>query len=327
MEYSRVEELSTRLKLDPVILEKVLRITEVLGAMASREDLSSLVFKGGSALNYVYLKDGMRRLSIDLDFNAIGWKEEVFDYRDSTVKPALTVLGRTMDYEVKGSHSYDRSSYRFYYTNSMGVKDYIKIEISYIDRIPVLQPLLLEFSFPFSEEEVKVQVLALEDLLAEKLRALYTRSRGQDLFDAYYASKLEFRKELVRKALIYKLTRAKVAYKPRLYFKKISNFSAGKYETDLRGFVLPGFTVPFDDALRRFLDHYDFLKDLDGRDKLFIELFRDLFGETISKRSKAEIKATPELYEAPLHYLFGEDTKLTELCGKATLDDIRIFQR
>lgn len=60
MEYSRVEELSTRLKLDPVILEKVLKIKDVLGAMASKEYLSSLVFKGGSALNYVYLKDGMR---------------------------------------------------------------------------------------------------------------------------------------------------------------------------------------------------------------------------------------------------------------------------
>jgi len=325
LEYrERIDELSPRLKLDPLVIERVLRITDVLGLIAENDGLSMLAFKGGSALHYVYM-GGMPRLSVDLDFNALGGKEEVFKVRDTLIKPEIVSMGKSHDYEVKDTHRYEGSVYRLYYTNSIGTKDYLKIEISFIDRIPVLPIEEGEFAFPFSKEKVRINVLALDELLAEKLRALYTRTKGRDLLDAYYAADLEIDKDRLRKLLIYKLTKARVAFNPSLYFQRVSAYDRRNYETNLRGLVAPDSMVPFEEARERFLDFYSFLGDLDERDRLFIELFRDLFGENISKKTKAEISSTPELVERPLAYLFGK-TEITDMASDASLEDIRVFK-
>ncbi len=326
MEYSeRIEELSTKVKLDPLVIEKVLRITDVLRLIAEKDELSSLVFKGGSALHYVYIK-GMRRLSVDLDFNAIGGKEEVFRVRDTVLKPAIISLGKDQNYEVRDDHRYETSAYHFYYTNSVGTKDYTKVEISFVDRIPVLPTETGSFTFPFSDEKVRINVLALEELLAEKLRALYTRMKGRDLFDAYYAADLKIDEEKLRKLLIYKLTRAKVAFNPKIYFQRVSDYSMKRYETDVRGLVAPDYAVTFENAKKRFMDFYGFLGNVDERDGLFIELFRDMFGEIIAKKSKAKISSTRELFEKPIAYLFDE-IEITDMARNARLEDIRVFEK
>lgn len=326
MEYSeRLDGLSTKLKLDPLVIEKVLRITDVLGLIAENDNLSRLVFKGGSALHYVYM-EGMRRLSVDLDFNAIGGREEVFKTRDTVLKPEIIRLGKDHDYNVRDNHRYETSAYHFYYTNSVGRKDYIKIEISFVDRMPLLRTETGNFAFPFYDKKVRIEVLALEELLAEKLRALYTRMKGRDLLDAYYAADLKMDGERLRKLLIYKLTRARVAFNPGLYFQRVSDYARRRYETDVRGLVAPDYVVPFDSAKERFLDFYRFLGDVDEKDGLFIELFRDMFGETISKKSKERISSTPELVEKPIAYLFDE-IEITDMAKNACLEDIKVFEK
>ena len=55
----------------PDMLEKALRLLDLLQAIARNEVLSNrLVLKGGSALNLFYLD--MDRLSVDIDLNYVG---------------------------------------------------------------------------------------------------------------------------------------------------------------------------------------------------------------------------------------------------------------
>ena len=120
------------------LLEKVYHLTRVLNEIQESEVMrDNLTLKGGTALNFLYLD--ISRLSIDIDFNFTGKvaKEDMIEIRPA-IKKTIITFGENLGYDVeeRGS-SYILSRHRLRYTTIRGTKDHIKIEINYLDRLPI----------------------------------------------------------------------------------------------------------------------------------------------------------------------------------------------
>jgi len=65
----------------------------------------------------------------------------------------------------------------------------IKIEANVTERIPYLSPVTLSFSCPFQGEARSTKLVSydINEMLGTKLRALFQRIQGRDLFDLYLA--------------------------------------------------------------------------------------------------------------------------------------------
>jgi predicted nucleotidyltransferase component of viral defense system len=71
--------------------------------------------------------------------------------------------------------------YNLKYTNNAGNIDRIKVEINFMERIPVFEVTEKKIRI-FDIPEFKVRTYSLEELFATKLRALLTRSAPRDMF-------------------------------------------------------------------------------------------------------------------------------------------------
>ena len=140
----------------------------------------SLIFRGGTALNKLYIKPPAR-YSEDLDFvqrqpEPIG--ETIDLIRDllrdwlGEPKRKISELGAKMIYK---------------YESIDGLPARLKIEINTIEHFQVL-PIKQE-PFMVNSEWFKghceIATYSLEELIATKLKALYQRRKGRDLFDLW----------------------------------------------------------------------------------------------------------------------------------------------
>ena len=141
---------------------------------------NSLVFRGGTALNKLFIKPSSR-YSEDIDF--VQKKSEpigtTFDAIRELLKPWLGEPKRKIT---------ERSAKLVYrYEAIGGLSAKLKIEINTTEHLQVL-PLRSEY-FSIDSEwftgECKIATYALEELIATKLRALYQRRKGRDLFDLW----------------------------------------------------------------------------------------------------------------------------------------------
>ncbi|MFR5827601.1 MAG: nucleotidyl transferase AbiEii/AbiGii toxin family protein [Adlercreutzia equolifaciens] len=163
-------------------VEQDLLLTQAICEISSDELLrKELVLRGGTAFHKLYLAKPAR-YSEDLDFvrtsaGGIG-----------DIMKRLTAMGKDLGFEVKTQMAaHPKVFWRF--VSASGVKRKIKLEINTFERSPMLSlttlPLLVENSW-FSRQ-ADVPVFQVEELCATKVRALYQRSKGRDLFDLWLA--------------------------------------------------------------------------------------------------------------------------------------------
>lgn len=142
---------------------------------------SELVFRGGTAFHKLFLPKPYR-YSEDLDFvrRTAGGIGEVMKH--------LSAIGRNLGYKVNTEMGkYPKVLWR--YTAHSAVKGRIKIEINTYERTPVLplttRTLVVESAWHTGQQDVTT--FQPEEQVATKLRALYQRSKGRDLFDIWLA--------------------------------------------------------------------------------------------------------------------------------------------
>lgn len=141
-----------------------------------------IVFKGGTALNKVYLKQN-QRFSEDLDFDYD--TDSMEDVRRYCKELASKIHG----YEINEFRRV-KDTVQFYcvFDTPLGTKDHVRVDIAakrIVTSEPVeTRPIASEFT---QQSATGIQVYALEDLVARKLHALRTRTEGKDVFDAYHA--------------------------------------------------------------------------------------------------------------------------------------------
>jgi len=142
---------------------------------------NELVFRGGTALNKLFIKPAAR-YSEDIDFvqkrpQPIG---KTIDILRELLKPWLG------NPEWKITQRSAKLVYKYEAINKIPAK--LKIEINTTEHLQVL-PLRVEpFSF-YSEwfhGDANILTYEIDELIATKLRAVYQRRKGRDLFDLWY---------------------------------------------------------------------------------------------------------------------------------------------
>lgn len=193
---------------DPV--EKVYRLLELLGTITSAPDIEGkLALKGGTALQFIYLD--FKRLSIDIDFNYIGSLDrDVMQEERSNISDMLSNIFKEFGYNLESNiRSYAEEQYVLAYTNSVGNKDRIKVDINYLERLPAVPVVQRETKHPFDILKIKpIPTFQFEEIIAQKTRALITRATPRDLYDVHLISQepVPFDKELYRKLTLFYLS-------------------------------------------------------------------------------------------------------------------------
>lgn len=143
----------------------------------------SLVFRGGTALNKLFLKPPAR-YSEDIDFvqkniQPIG---QTIDAIRGVLKPWLG------DPKWKITERSAKLIYKYEAINGFNAK--LKIEINTTEHFQFLPSRLEEFSVLSDWWSGKANIITYEidELMATKLRALYQRRKGRDLFDLWFVS-------------------------------------------------------------------------------------------------------------------------------------------
>lgn len=174
-----LEDLVDRLGRDAALIERDFALmTTAAGLVADYG--GALCFKGGFVLRHVH---GYERFSKDIDATRINPPKNKLDAVEvaaaitraglrnlMTLRPGIprTDSGRSLDFD------------RVSYAGPLG-SGFISVEVSYREDV-VLEPDLVEVGEPYYEP-FRLPVMQLDEIVAEKLRALAQRDRPTDLSD------------------------------------------------------------------------------------------------------------------------------------------------
>ena len=156
-------------------LEKDYILTLILRHLYAEEAWrETLVLKGGTALHKLYLG---RRLSLDLDFTA----QELISLE--AIRPALEIP--EIQGQIKDAHEYHDALTidRLGFIGPLQYPNSIKVDISFRERVQ-LPPRQTALTNPYSPS-FTVTCMALEELLAEKIRAALMRRAPRDYLDLW----------------------------------------------------------------------------------------------------------------------------------------------
>lgn len=146
----------------------------------------SLIFRGGTALHKLFF-DRAGRFSEDLDF--VQAKSEPIGQTITAIRNCLDHwLGRPSWKQNQGRFTLN---YRFTTELEPFINRKVKIEINTREHFSI-QPHIkkaFEVDSPWFNGKSIVLTYSIEELLATKLRALYQRKKGRDLYDFWYAAR------------------------------------------------------------------------------------------------------------------------------------------
>lgn len=165
-------------------VEQDLIISRVLVEIFSDDFLKDhLAFRGGTAIHKLYLNPASR-YSEDIDLVQI---------KSGPIKPIMERINKVI-YFFKDERRTDnrghgiKALYR-YNSEYEGIRMRLKLEINCQEHFNVIG----RVNFPFEvrsgwfEGKCEIRTYSINELLGTKLRALYQRSKGRDLFDLDYA--------------------------------------------------------------------------------------------------------------------------------------------
>ncbi len=143
----------------------------------------NLAFRGGTALHKLYLNPAPR-YSEDIDL--VQTKSGPIKPIMERLKEVITFFEEPRKTQVKGHGA--KALYRFT-SEYEEIRLRLKLEINCKEHFNVLDWV----DFPFEVEskwfsgKATIKTYSINELLGTKLRALYQRSKGRDLFDLYYS--------------------------------------------------------------------------------------------------------------------------------------------
>ena len=165
-------------------VEQDLVISRTLVALFSDDFLrENLAFRGGTALHKLYLNPAPR-YSEDIDLVQI---------KPGPIKPIMQRIGEVIDFfeedrrtTIRGHGA--KAQYRFN-SEYENIRLRLKLEINCKEHFNVLE--WVEFPFEVKSDwftgGALIRTCSINELLGTKLRALYQRSKGRDLFDLDYS--------------------------------------------------------------------------------------------------------------------------------------------
>lgn len=163
-------------------VEQDLIIHRSLIALFGEESIRQrLAFRGGTALHKLFLTPAVR-YSEDIDLVQV--KPEPIGAIIDKIREILSFLGTP---RINQKLHNNTLVYRCQSEDNVPIK--LKIEVNTREHFSVfgLQNVPVKLESAWINGEADVSVFSLDELLATKLRALYQRKKGRDLFDLWYA--------------------------------------------------------------------------------------------------------------------------------------------
>ncbi|MEK6937877.1 MAG: nucleotidyl transferase AbiEii/AbiGii toxin family protein [Nanoarchaeota archaeon] len=183
----------------------------------SRRTGDELVFKGGTAFQKVF---GLNRFSIDLDFtlnHALPlnlWEDIKRDFGNFGVKAEFESSEQKNSLKVK--LAIEGPSYE----GTERTLIILRVEISQREKV-LLKPETKEIFPAYPDlQPYLVRVMNLDEIMAEKIRAILTRDKARDMFDLRFLlnKKVKINEKLVNE----KLKAYRIIYSKTLLLEKIS---------------------------------------------------------------------------------------------------------
>lgn len=299
---------------DIAFMEKDYALTWALKAIYTNSTLSNvLIFKGGTCLSKIYAEN--YRLSEDLDFSIKGvtlgdagfkeWFTKAFETIKAEGGPELKVT------DMHSNPGY--TQFKIQYKAVLEQAGTIKLDISNNEFV-----IHASNSLPLKEKlysdvgEFKVNCYSLQEIMVEKMRALFQRGKTRDYYDIWRILKEPvLKKQLMldigdlRKLLKEKCDKSKVPYEPELMFSSPQVEETGKHWKDsLERLVvdLPEFSTVIIDLQKIFfeetelaifvgslgIEHLDDVNRGSNTEPL-IERAVDILIEKLNSRRKKEV--------------------------------------
>jgi len=168
----------------PHFVEQDLVLCRILTELYNDSLLAAkLAFRGGTAIHKLYLLP-QPRYSEDLDL--VQLTPEPIGEVLNRIREVLSFLGKP---NIKQKQSNNTILYHYISEPLPQVKSHIKIEINCHEHLNVHGAVMMPFSVrnPWFTGSCNITTYSIDELIGTKIRALYQRKKGRDLFDIYYA--------------------------------------------------------------------------------------------------------------------------------------------
>lgn len=183
MDPAALRRLAGRWRVPLATVEKDHAISVALRVLGGQRIRDDLILKGGTALRKAVF-DGYQ-FSEDIDFAAKRDVASSLVRMESTLRRAESEAGVVFERVTENPRGRDARSLRIRYRDMNGHPNSIRVELSLREK-PIMPPDLRPLRDPFEDRSApSFWVLALPEILAEKVRALPTRSQARDLYDLW----------------------------------------------------------------------------------------------------------------------------------------------
>jgi Uncharacterized conserved protein len=187
MRETELKRIAGKYRVPVGTVEKDYILSLVLLILSNLEVSSKMVFKGGTAIKKIYYPEA--RFSEDLDFNyfdisVVDIKKAVDSIPSIDIFKSATFTRIKDENEVK-----DAYSCRVNYTGPLDYENSVKLDFSGKDRLlrkMVYKPIIDGYRLQDTVRGKLIQTMNLEEILAEKCRALMMRSMPRDLYDIWF---------------------------------------------------------------------------------------------------------------------------------------------
>jgi predicted nucleotidyltransferase component of viral defense system len=262
-------------------LEKIIRLSDILRYINENSLFTdNLALKGGTAINLIIFS--LPRLSVDIDFD-FTWnceRNEMLRIRKKINTDLLNYMfseGYALSPHTKNPHTLD--SWAFYFQNSVGNRDVIKVEINYSNRNHILPLTKKKINLSFiSSSEYEIITLSELELFGSKINALINRTAPRDIYDVNNMILNNIvgndKQDLLRKIVVFYLALGgKNKAETEMKFNKIDTLKYQHFRDNLIPLLRKTEHFDFESAKTAVLNYlHDLMKLTDG-EKLFIENF------------------------------------------------------
>lgn len=225
----QIENLSKKNKINTTVVAREYLQLKFLQNFYQLAGTENVFFKGGTAIHF--LMDGFR-FSEDLDFTSeTGEKKLNVLVVKAIENMQKSVLG--LNFKEKGGLGKN-----YLITLEKGLLDFevfVRLEFSFREKVLQKKKEIIKTDFPVIFTSF-VYFLGGEEILAEKFRALFTRSKGRDLFDIWFLLKKGYviKENFVEKKMKY-YSGIKFSWEKAI--KKVKKYGFKKFKNDLQPFL------------------------------------------------------------------------------------------
>jgi predicted nucleotidyltransferase component of viral defense system len=237
-------------------VEQDLLLSRMLVDLYNDDMLSEkLAFRGGTAIHKLFMHP-QPRYSEDIDL--VQLNPEPIGMVLNRIREIFTYLGKP---SIKQTRRSNNVFYRFETETLPQAKLRIKIEINCQEHLTLPSLVMMPFEVKNSwfSGKCEIKTYSIDELIGTKLRALYQRKKGRDLFDIDYALKngnLDIEKTIFYYQKYMELSVGQVP-SAKLYFENLSGkVNDPLFISDIIPLLRPGIQYDNKEALESFRKHF-----------------------------------------------------------------------